>query len=87
VRFGCRATHLGVAASAEATSEIATDVELDIGVAHQERLGVSVDGDKLNALQPSIDHAVDGIDATATNTDDLDHRKIILWSTSHQRIL
>ena len=61
VLLGGLAADLGVAAGAEAPGELATDVELDVGVAHQQRLGVGVDGDELDALQPGVDHAVDGV--------------------------
>ncbi len=87
VRLGGRPTHLGVAAGTEASREIATDVELDVGVAHQQRLSVGVDGDELHALQPGVDHAVHGVDATATDADDLDDGKIVLRGADHQQIL
>ena len=87
VRFGGRAADLGVAAGAEAPREVAADVELDVGVAHQQRLGVGVDGDELDALQAGVDHAVHGVDAAAADADDLDDGKIVLRSADHQRIL
>ena len=69
VRLGGRAPDLGIAAGAEPAGEVATDVELDVGVAHQQRLGVGVDGDELDALQPGVDHPVDGVDAAAADAD------------------
>ena len=86
VCFSRLATNFRVAAGTKATSQIATDIKLDISVAHQKRLCVGVDRNELNALQAGIDHAVDSIHAAAADTDDLDHGEIVLWSTSHQRI-
>ena len=72
------ATHLGVGACAESARELATDVELDVGVAHQQRLRVGVDRDELDAAQAEVDHAVDGVHAAAADADDLDHREVVL---------
>ena len=69
---------LGIRAGAEAARELASDVELDVGVAHQQRLGIGVDGDELDAAQAEFDHAVDGVDAAAADADDLDHCEIVL---------
>ena len=60
---------LGVAAGAETAGQVTADVELDVGIAHQQRLRVGVDGDELDALQPGVDHPVDGVDAAAADTD------------------
>ena len=78
VRLGGLPADLGIAAGAEAAGELATDVELHVGVAHQQRLGVGVDGDELDALQAGVDHAVDGVDAAAADADDLDDGEIVL---------
>jgi hypothetical protein len=59
--------------------ELAADVQLDVGVAHQQRLRVGVDRDELDALEPYLDHPVDGVDAAATDADDLDHGKVVVW--------
>ena len=87
VLLGGLAADLGVAAGAEAAGQLAADVELHVGVAHQQRLGVGVDGDELDALQPGVDHPVDGVDAAAADADDLDDRQVVLgrcrpWCTS-----
>ena len=74
---------LGVGAGAEAPRELAADVELDVGVAHEQRLRVGVDRDELDALQARVDHAVDGVAATAADTDDLDHREVVLRVAEH----
>ena len=54
-----------------------TDVDFDVGVAHQERLRVGIDGDELDARKASVDHPVDGIRAAAADTDDLDHSQVV----------
>ena len=83
VLFGRLLTDLGIGAGAEAAGERATDVELHVGVGQQQRLRVGVDGDELHTLQAGVDHPVDCVAATATDTDDLDHREIVLRSTEH----
>jgi hypothetical protein len=84
VGFSGRASDLGIAAGAETAGEVATDVELDVGVAHEERLGIGVDRDELDTLQPRIDHPVDRVDAAAADTDDLDHSEIVGGCGGHQ---
>ncbi len=78
VVLGGLAADVGVGAGAEAAGELAADVELDVGVAEQQRLGVGVDGDELNALEPDVDHPVDGVDAAAADSDDLDDRDVVV---------
>ena len=78
VLLGGLAADLGVGARAEAARELAPDVELHVGVAHQQRLRVGVDRDELHALQAGVDHAVDGVAAAAADADDLDHREVVL---------
>ena len=78
VVLGGLAAHLGVGAGAEAAGELAADVELDVGVAHQQRLRVGVDRDELDALETDLDHAVDGVDAAAADADDLDDGEVVL---------
>ena len=87
VALGSIATHFGITARTEAASEVSTDVELHVGIAHQQCLCVGVDGDELDTLESGVDHAVDGVDATATNADDLDDGEIVLGSSGHQRYL
>ena len=84
VRLGRVATHVGIAAGTEASGEVATDVELDVGVAHEECLGVRVHGDELDTFEAGVDHPVHGIDATAADADHLDDREIILRCACHQ---
>jgi hypothetical protein len=85
--LGRVAPHFRVAAGTKTASEIAPDVELEVGVAHEQRLRVGVHRGELDPLQAGVDHAVDGIDTAATDTDDLDHGKIVLGRASHQRDL
>src|SRR5262249_14719475 len=67
---------LGIRARAEAARELRADLKLDVGIAHLERLRVRVDSDELDALEPRIDHSVDGVGAAAADADDLDHRQV-----------
>ena len=76
--LGGLAPDLGVGAGAESAGELAPDVELDVGVAHQQRLRVGVDGDELDALETDLDHPVDGVDAAAADADDLDDGEVVL---------
>ena len=78
VVFGRVLADVGVGARAEATGQLAADVELDVGVAHEQRLCVGVDGDELNALEADLDHAVDGVNTATANADDLDDRQVIV---------
>jgi hypothetical protein len=70
--LGGLAPDLGVGARAQTAGRVASDVELDVGVAHQQRLRVGIDGDELDALEALFDHPVDGIDAAAADADHLD---------------
>src|SRR3546814_17454369 len=83
VLLGSLTTDLGVGSGAEAAGELAADVELHVGVAHEQRLRVGVDGDELDALQACVDHAVDGVDAAAADPDDLDYRQVVLRVADH----
>jgi hypothetical protein len=48
-------------------------VQRRLGGRDLQRLEVGVDRDELDALDTGLDHAVDGVDAGATDTDDADH--------------
>ena len=72
-RLGGRTlTDVGVGAGAEALRQVVADVQLDVGVAHRERLGVGVRGDELDPAQARVDHAVDRVRAAAADADDFD---------------
>ena len=83
VLLGGLLADLGVRPGAEATGELTADVELHVGVAHEQRLGIRVDGDELDALEPRVDHSVDGVDATATDAHHLDDREVVLRVADH----
>ena len=65
-----------VGAGAESLGQLVANVELDVGVAHGERLRIGVAGDEFDAAQSSVDHAVDGIGTAAADADDLDDCQI-----------
>jgi hypothetical protein len=69
---------LGVGARAEPPGELTADVELDVGVAHEEGLRVGVHRDELDALEADLDHPVDGVDTAAADADDLDDGEVVL---------
>jgi hypothetical protein len=77
---------LGVGAGAEPAGELAADVELDVGVAHQQSLGVGVDRDELDALEADLDHPVDGVDTAAADADDLDDGEVVLGCCPPSRV-
>ena len=78
VVLGRPAADVGVGSSSQATGELPADVELDVGVAHQQSLRVGVDRDELDALEPLFDHSINGINATAADSYDLDDRQVVL---------
>src|SRR5262249_5337984 len=67
-----------IGACAKTPRQLPPDVELDVGVTHQQRLRVGVDRDELDALEPDLDHAVDGVDTAAADADDLDDRQVVV---------
>jgi len=67
------ATDGRVGACAETARCPRADMDLHVGVAHEERLRVRVHGDELDACKACVDHAVDGVRAAAADADDLDH--------------
>ncbi len=71
-------TDVGVGAGSQASRELASDVKLDVRVAHEESLGIGVDGDELDAAEADFDHSVNCIHATAADADDLDDGQVIL---------
>ena len=67
---------VGIRTGAEPLRELAADVDLDRRVAHLERLDVGVDGDELDLRDAGVDHPVHGVDARASDADDLDHGEV-----------
>src|SRR5262249_33771742 len=68
---------------AEPPGRLRADVDLHVGVAHEQRLRVGVHGDELDAGEAGVDHAVDGVRAAAADADDLDNRQIVTGTISH----
>ena len=64
--------------------EVPADVQLDVGIAHEQCLCIGVDGDELDALEAGVDHPVDGVHSSAADPDDLDHCQIVLRITHHR---
>src|SRR6185437_13674436 len=62
-----------IGACAETAGLLVADVDFDVGVAHQQRLGVGVDSDELDPGQARVDHSVDRVRAAAADSDDFDH--------------
>ena len=50
--YGRLSTHLRVAACSQATSQLTSNIKLDISITHQQGLGICVDGNELNTSQP-----------------------------------
>jgi len=42
-------------------------------------LRVGIDGDELDSLESELDHAIDGVHATAADTDHFDDGQVVLW--------
>ena len=72
MRFRRLTTDFGVGASAETACRVATDIELDIGVGHQQRLSVGVDRNKLDTSDPGVDHAVYSVYAATADANNFD---------------
>ena len=62
----------GSAPAPRPARRLRADVDLHVGVRHQERLRIGVHGDELDAAETGVDHAVDGVRAAAADADDLD---------------
>ena len=73
-----------VGAGPEAARRFRADVDLDVGVRHQERLRVRVDRDELDAAQARLDHAIDRVGPAATDADHLDHREVVATLCAHE---
>ena len=70
------AADLGIGARPEALRELVADRKLDVRLAGLKRLHVGVDGDELDPPEAGVDHAADGVGASAARSYDLDHREI-----------
>src|SRR5439155_10337737 len=65
-----------IGAGAEPSGRARADVDLHVGLDHEERLRVRVHGDELDAGHTGLDHPADGVRPTAADADDLDHREV-----------
>ena len=74
-----------VAAGAEAAGDLVADADLVRRVGLQERLGVRVAGDELDAHHLGADHPVDGVAATAADADDADQGEVLGVGTQRHR--
>ena len=75
--------HGRIRARAETPCRAGPDVDLDIGVAHHQRLRIGVHGDELDSREAGVNHAVDGVRAAAADTDDLYDGEIVAGTISH----
>ena len=66
-----------IGSGAEAAGGLRADVDLHIGVRHQQRLRVGVHGDELDAAETGVDHPIDGVRTAAADADDLDDREVV----------
>ena len=73
----------GVRTGTQSAGEFTADVELDVGIAHKQGLGVGVYRDELDPLEASIDHAVNCVDSATAYADHLDHCKVVLGCSVH----
>jgi hypothetical protein len=58
VLFSSAATYLWVCTGTKTAGDVATNVQLHIGIAHQKRLCIGVYRYKLNSAESRLDHAV-----------------------------
>src|SRR5207245_852330 len=65
---------LGPRAGAQPARELLADLHLDVGLVVHQGLGVGVDGDELDAVEPLVDHTVERVAAAAADADDLHPR-------------
>ena len=61
-----------IAARAQAARQFVADADFLRGLGMDERLRVGIDRDKVDAMQPFDDHAVDRVPAGSPNPDDFD---------------
>src|SRR5262249_12145760 len=66
------AANLWIGARAQTIGEFDAELELHRRARHAQSLKIGISHDKLDAFHASIDHAVYGVSAASTHTDDLD---------------
>ena len=72
-----------VGSGPQPSSEVPADIELNVGVAREEGLGIGIDGEELDSLESRLDHAVYGIATSAAYPHDPDHGEVVLGWNSH----
>jgi hypothetical protein len=72
-----------IRARTETAGRLRTDVDLHVGVAHEQRLRVGVHCHELDPCERGVDHAVDCIRPAAADADDLDHSQVVAGTISH----
>src|SRR6266511_2541545 len=77
VVLGGLATNCGIGARTEALRDLVADADLVRCVGEEERLGVGVHRDELDAHELRSDHAIDGVRTAAADADDLDEREVL----------
>ena len=73
----------GVAARAQASSEIATDVDLEIGFTEQQRLRIRVGRDELDVLQSRSDHPIHRVRSAAAHANYFDYGVVVALIKTH----
>ena len=74
---------LRIRAGTQAASRHRADVDLHVGLRHQQRLRVGVHGDELHSRHPRLDHAADRVRTAAADPDHLDHGEIATGLIAH----
>src|SRR5699024_1775758 len=80
VVLGCLTADLWVGACAQSASQFTSNIQLDVGIAHEQSLSVGIDGDEFNALQTDFDHTIDCVYTATADSDDFNDREVVLWS-------
>ena len=75
--LSCLSTDLGIRAGSQAARKIFTDMNGFICIGHQKSLVVRINGDELNALDSSLNHAVDCVCSAAADTHDADEGVVV----------
>src|SRR5690606_16221374 len=71
--FSSTTTHLRIGPSSKTPGEASANIKFYISITEQQRLGVGINRNKLNPFEPHFDHAVYRVDATATDSNNLNH--------------
>ena len=76
VLLGRLSANLRIGAGTEAARRIPADVELHVGIGHQQSLCIGVDRNELDATDTEIDHPVDSVDSSAADANHFDDREV-----------